>query len=93
MAVDQAVETPQQKGLLPAIDASWAEAPALTQHRHGDVVHEEVDQDSSPPYQTHIIAPIGILQMAVEVFDGSATELYPDAHGCILLVGCLASVL
>jgi hypothetical protein len=87
MAVDQAVETPQQKGLLPAIEAGWAEAPALTQHCHGHVVHQEVDQDRGPSHQTHIITPIGVLQTAVEVFDGGATELYPDAHGCILLIG------
>jgi hypothetical protein len=93
MAIDQAVETAQQKGLLPAIDAGWAEAPALTQHRHGHVVHQKVDQDRGPPHHTHIIAPIGMLQTAVEVFDGGAAELYPDAHGCILLWGCLASVL
>ena len=31
--------------------------------------------------------------LAVEVFDGGAAELYPDAHGCILLLGGLASVL
>ncbi len=78
MAVDQAIETPQQKGLLPAIDAGGAEVPALTQHRHGHVVHKEVDQDRGPPHQTHIIAPIGMLQTAVEVFDSGATELYPD---------------
>src|SRR6266850_7308377 len=86
MAVDQAVETPQQQGLLPVIETGGAEAPTLTQHRHGHVVHQEVDQDRGPPHQTHIIAPIGMLQTAVEVFDGGATALYPDAHGCILLL-------
>src|SRR5262249_41827693 len=75
------------------LDASWAEAPALTQHRHGHVVHQEIDQDRGPPHQTHIIALIGMLQTAGEVFDGGATALYPDAHGYILLLGCLASVL
>jgi hypothetical protein len=34
-----------------------------------------------------------MLQMAVEVFDGGAAELYPDAHGCLLLLGGLARVL
>jgi len=33
----------------------------------------------------YIIALIGILQTAVEGFDGGVTELYPDAHECILL--------
>ena len=56
-------------------------------------VHKEIDQDRGPPHQTHIIAPIGILQTALEVFDSGATELYPDAHGCILLLGSLAIVL
>jgi hypothetical protein len=45
------------------------------------VVHKAVEHDSDPPHQTHIIALIGVLQTTVEVFDGSATELYPDAHG------------
>src|SRR5438874_3665075 len=36
---DQAVQATQQQGLLPAIDTGWAEAPALTQHRHGHVGH------------------------------------------------------
>jgi hypothetical protein len=34
-----------------------------------------------------------VLKTAVEVFDGGGTELYPNAHGCILLLGCLARVL
>jgi hypothetical protein len=93
MAGDQAVHARQQQGLLPAIETSWAEAPALTQHRHGHVVHKEVDQHRSPPHQAHIIALIGVLQTAMEIFDGGATELYPDAHGCILRLGYWASVL
>jgi hypothetical protein len=93
MTIDQAVNAPQQKGLLPGIETGGAEAPALTQDRHGHLVHKEVDEDSDPPYQPHIIALIGVLQTAVEVFDGGTTELYPDAHGCILLLGGLASVL
>src|SRR5215510_13388464 len=87
MAGDQAVHATQQQGLLPAIDTGWAETPALTQHRHGHVVHKEVDQYRSPPHQAHIIALIGALQTALEIFDGCVTELYPDAHGCILRWG------
>src|SRR4029453_14534066 len=34
-----------------------------------------------------------MLQTAVQLFDGRTTELYPEAHGCLLLVGCLACVL
>jgi len=34
-----------------------------------------------------------VLQTTVEVFDSRTTELYPDAHGCILLVGCWVCVL
>jgi hypothetical protein len=49
------------------------------------VVHEQVDHHSDPPHQPDIIVPIGVLKTVVEVFDGGATELYPDAHGCILL--------
>jgi hypothetical protein len=33
-----------------------------------------------------IIASISLLKTLVEVFDGGATELYPDAHGGILLL-------
>ena len=32
-----------------------------------------------------IIASISLLKTLVEVFDGGATELYPDAHGGMLL--------
>src|SRR5262249_1799761 len=53
----------------------------------GHVVHKEVDQYRSPPHQAHIIALIGALQTALEIFDGCVTELYPDAHGCILRWG------
>jgi hypothetical protein len=34
-----------------------------------------------------------LLKTVVEVFDGRATALYPEAHGGILLVGDGASVL
>src|SRR5215467_3695280 len=34
-----------------------------------------------------------MMQTAVQLFDSRTTELYPEAHGCILLVGCLAYVL
>src|SRR5438309_1525045 len=60
MAVDHAIETPQQKGLLPAIEAGGAEVPALTEHRHGYVVHKEVDHYRGPPHQANIIALIGV---------------------------------
>ena len=85
MAIDQAVHAPQQKGLTPPIDASRAEPPAVAEYLHRHVVHQQVEQYRGPPHQPHIIALIGVLQTAVEVFDGGATELYPDAHGCILL--------
>ena len=86
VTVDQAVYAAQQKGLLPGIETRWAEALALAQHRHGYVVYQQVDQDGGAPYQPHIIAPIGVLKTAMQLFDGGATELYPDAHGCILLL-------
>jgi hypothetical protein len=38
---------------------------------------QQVDQHGGASSQSHIIAPIGILQTAVEVFDGGGTELYP----------------
>ena len=93
MAVGQAVEATQQKGLLPGIDTRRAEAPALTQHRNGHVGHQQVEQHGDPPHQAHIIALISELQTTLEGFGGGATGLYPDAHGCILLWGYLASVL
>ena len=50
-------------------------------------VSQQIDQHGGAPYQPHIIAWISVLQTAVQIFDGGATELYPDAHGCILLGG------
>jgi len=91
MAVDQALETPPQPGLLPALDAGGAAAPARTPHRQGHVVRQEGDHDSGPPPPTPILAPLGMLQTAVEVCDGGATARYPDAHGGLLLLGCWAS--
>jgi hypothetical protein len=41
----------------------------------------------------HRIALIGVRQTAVQILDSRTTALYPDAHGCLLLVGCLACVL
>jgi len=93
VTIHQAVEAVQQKGLLPGLEARRAEAPALTQHRHGPVVPQEVDQPGHPSHQTRIIASIGLLKTVVEVFDGRATELYPAAHGCIRLLGYLVIVL
>src|SRR2546423_8343774 len=86
MAVDYTLHAAHQKGPLPVIETGRAEVPALTQHRHGHLVHQQVDQHGDPPYQTHIITLIGVLKPAMQVFDGGATELYPDAHGCILLL-------
>src|SRR5262245_60179076 len=54
VTVAQAGHTAQQKGLLPVIETGGTEAPALTQHCHGHVVHKAVEQDSDPPHQTHI---------------------------------------
>src|SRR4029450_4619818 len=45
LAVDQAVAPPPQPGLLPAIEASGAETPALTHHHHGHVGPQEVAHD------------------------------------------------
>src|SRR5207245_9771160 len=43
MTIDQAVDAAQQKGLLPVIETGGADAPALTQYRHGHLVHKEGD--------------------------------------------------
>jgi hypothetical protein len=57
------------------------------------MVHKEIDQHGDAPHQSHIIALIGVLKTTEKVFDGRTTELYPDTHGGILLLGCLACVL
>jgi hypothetical protein len=57
------------------------------------MVHQQVDQHGSAPYQAHIVFPIGVLKMSVERFDGGVTELYPHAHGCILLLSYAEIVL
>src|SRR5438128_6597903 len=93
MTRDQAVHTAQQQGLLPVIETRQAEAPALAQYRHRHLLHQQIAQHGEAPHQAHIIALIGVLKTLVEVVDGRTTELYPDAHGCILLLGGLASVL
>src|SRR5215471_19106311 len=93
MAIDQVVHAPQQKGLTPVVETGGAEAPAFTEHLHGHLVHQQADQHCDTPYQSHIITLIGMMQTAVQLFDSRTTELYPEAHGCLLLVGCLACVL
>src|SRR6516165_600374 len=85
MAVNQAVHAAQQEGLTPPREASRAERPLGAEYLHGHMVHQQVEQDRGPSHQTHIIALIGMLQTALESFDGGVTELYPNAHGCILL--------
>src|SRR5262249_10630174 len=67
--------------------------PSFTEHLHGHLVHQQVEQHRDAPYQAHIITLIGMLQMVVQLFDSRTTALYPEAHGCLLLVGCLAYVL
>src|SRR5438132_14179835 len=93
VTVDQAVHAAEQKGLLPVIETRRAEAPALAQRRNGHIVHKQIDQHGDAPHQSHIIALVGVLKTSMEVFDGCTTKLYLDAHGCILLFGCLARVL
>jgi hypothetical protein len=93
MVRDQAVHATPHQGLLPVLETGRAEAPTLTQHRHGDVVHKEVNQHGGAPHQAHIIFPIGVLKTAVKGFDGGGTALYPDTHGCILPSSCEAIVL
>ena len=68
MAVDQAVKTPQQKGLLPAIDAGWGQALQRS-HNTATVRGAPADQlDGDALYPAHIIALIGVLKSTVEVF-------------------------
>src|SRR5215831_12168296 len=85
MVIDQAVHAPQQKGLTPVVETGGAETPAFTEHLHWHMVHQQVEQHRGTPYQPYIIALIGVLQTTVQLLDSRTTELYPDAHGCILL--------
>ena len=70
------------------VETGGAETPACTEHLDGPLVHQQIKAYRHTPYQPHIIALIGVLQTAVEVFDGRTTELYSDAHECILLWSC-----
>jgi len=81
MVRDHAVQTVQQKGLLPSIQTGWAEAPALAEHRHWCVVYPPVNHHRGPPHQPDIVLLVGLLKTAVEVFDGGATALYPVRTG------------
>src|SRR5437764_14178501 len=78
MVIGQAVHPLQQECLPPLGDAGEAEAPARPQALDRHVVYEQVDQHGGPPYKSDIIALIGVLKTAVEVFDGGLTDLYPD---------------
>src|SRR5262249_2892577 len=65
MAIVQTLHTVQQKGPLPVVETGGAEVPALTQHGHGHVVHQEADHHRGPPYQTYLIFEVGLLQPSV----------------------------
>src|SRR5262249_33484841 len=93
LVIDQAVHAPQQKGLTPLIETGDAEGPSVTEHLHGHLVHQQVEEHGDAPYQPHIIILRGVLQTAVQLFDSRTTALYPEAHGCLLLGGGLAYVL
>src|SRR4029434_8911409 len=75
------------KGLTPLVETGGAEAPSFTEHLHGHMVYQQVEQHRGASYQPYVIALIGVLQAEVEVFDGGATELYPHTHGCVLPIG------
>src|SRR5499433_4095815 len=70
MAVVQTIHTVQQKGPLPVVETGGTEAPALAQHCHGHVVHQEVNQHRGPPYQTYIVFAVGLLHPSLTV-DGT----------------------
>src|SRR5262249_24263852 len=75
------------------VETGDAEAPLFTKHFDWHLVHQQVEQHRDAPYPSHLIALIGVLQTAVQLFDSRTTALYPEAHGWLLLVGCLACVL
>ena len=70
LAGDQAVHPLQQEGMAPVGEAGGAEAPAGTEDLDRHVGHEQVDQPGGPPYPSHSIVLLGVLQTAVEVCDG-----------------------
>src|SRR4029450_3439568 len=43
MVVDEALQGAQQKGFRQGVETSRAEAPPLTQHRHGHLVYKQVE--------------------------------------------------
>jgi hypothetical protein len=88
MAVAQTLQAMQQKGSLPVVETGRTEAPALAQDRPGHVMHQEVDQHRGPPHQPYIVFELGLLPLRVESFDRRSTDLYSEAHGCILLCRC-----
>src|SRR5262245_4271943 len=93
VAVGQAVHAAQQEGLTPPLDTGRTQAPWFAEHLHGSVGDQQGEQHRGAPYQPQSIALIGVLQTALQLFDSRTTELYSDAHGCLLLVSCLAWVL
>src|SRR5512145_2000918 len=89
----QAVQAVQQERLLPGIETGRAQPPALAEHRYGGRLGEQSEQHTDTPHQTKIVPSVGVLEPGVQGFDRRITCLYPDAHGCILLLGCLVRVL
>jgi len=85
MAGDHAVQAVEEKGPLPVVETGGTAAPALAPHRHGHMVHQQVDQHRRPPHQTHIVFEGSLVQPRVQGFDSRSTGLYSDAHGGILL--------
>ena len=51
-------------------------------------MHQQVDQHRGPSHQPYIVFELSLLQPGVQSFDSRRTDLYPDAHGCILLDSC-----
>ena len=90
VTVAHAVHAAPPPGLLPGIEPRWTAAPARAPHRYGPGVDQPVAQDGGAPHHPSSIAPIGVLQTAVQLFDGGATALSPEAHGCLRLEGGLA---
>jgi hypothetical protein len=84
LAGDQAVQARPQKGPLSVGEPGGAETPALAQPCHGHEVHQQVKQYGGTPHQTDLVLEGGLLQPVGSGFDRRRTDLYPDAHGCIL---------
>jgi len=78
---------------MPPIDAGRARPPLFAEPLNGHVIHQQGEQNRGPPYETHLIVLLSLLQPCVQGFDSGSTALYPEPHGCRLLARGVCRVL